>query len=462
MQASSANVRIGVIGLGQRGKSLFALLREMDGVEVAAVSDLYEDRLRQAAADAQSASHPVPALYQNYKELLAREDIEAVIVASSWTSHAEIAIAAMRAGKYVGSEVGGAASIEECWELVRTSEATGVPCMLLENCCYGRSEMAVLNMVRQGLFGELIHCRGGYLHDLREEVATGIENRHYRIHNYLNRNGDLYPTHGLGLPAACLNINRGNRIVSVASIASKARGINAWASENLGPEHRAARSPIELGDIVTTMMKCAHGETILLTHDTSLPRPYSRAGQVQGTKGVWMEDGNAIYIDGASPAHEWEPFDSYLERYEHPVWRRFFEGRRQGRPRRDGLFGAARFPGFREVADESADRRLRYGHLDGCHGAVRAIGSRRRRAGRFSRFYERQMDRALRIDAGFDVRYLRAAKPSRDWPTGGLFVRLFLLFDDGDDDPVGARGPGSGPAVRERKIEAQLRLVLRG
>ncbi|MDG0791497.1 Gfo/Idh/MocA family oxidoreductase [Cohnella ginsengisoli] len=325
MQASSANVRIGVIGLGQRGKSLFALLREMVGVEVAAISDLYEDRLLQAAADAQSASHPVPALYQNYKELLAREDIEAVIVASSWTSHAEIAIAAMRAGKYVGSEVGGAASLEECWELVRTSEATGVPCMLLENCCYGRSEMAVLNMVRQGLFGELIHCRGGYLHDLREEVATGIENRHYRIHNYLNRNGDLYPTHGLGLPAACLNINRGNRIVSVASIASKARGINAWASEHLGPEHRASRSPIELGDIVTTMMKCAHGETILLTHDTSLPRPYSRAGQVQGTKGVWMEDGNAIYIDGASPAHEWEPFDSYLERYEHPVWQRFLK-----------------------------------------------------------------------------------------------------------------------------------------
>ncbi|MDI4646997.1 Gfo/Idh/MocA family protein [Cohnella hashimotonis] len=323
MPASSAKVRIGVIGLGQRGKDLFGLLQEMDDVEIAAVSDLYEDRLHKAAEAAQNASKPKPSLYLNYKELLAREDIEAVIVASSWTSHAEIAIAAMRAGKYVGSEVGGAASIEECWELVRTSEATGVPCMLLENCCYGRNEMAVLNMVRQGLFGELIHCRGGYLHDLREEVATGIENRHYRIHNYLNRNGDLYPTHGLGLPAACLNINRGNRIVSVTSIASKSRGINEWAGEHLGPTHPAARSPIELGDIVTTMMKCAHGETILLTHDTSLPRPYSRAGQVQGTKGIWMEDGNSIYIDGTSPAHEWESFDPYLEQYEHPVWKRF-------------------------------------------------------------------------------------------------------------------------------------------
>lgn len=323
MQASSSKVRLGVIGLGPRGRDLFGLLQEMDGVEVAAVSDLYEDRLQQAAEAAQNAAQPVPALYRDYKELLACEDIEAVVVASSWTSHAEIAIAAMRAGKYVGSEVGGAASIEECWELVRTSEATGMPCMLLENCCYGRSELAVLNMVRQGLFGELIHCRGGYQHDLREEVARGIENRHYRIHNYRHRNGDLYPTHGLGLPAACLNINRGNRILSVSSIASKSRGIQAWAGDHLGPTHPAASAPIELGDIVTTMMKCAHGETILLTHDTSLPRPYSRAGHIQGTKGVWMEDGNSIYIEGTSPEHEWESFESYLERFEHPVWQRF-------------------------------------------------------------------------------------------------------------------------------------------
>lgn len=323
MRDSSGKVRLGVIGLGHRGRSLFALLQGMEEVEVPAVSDLHEDRLQLTAEEAGKASRPVPALYRDYKELLARADIDAVIVSSSWTSHAEIAIAAMKAGKAVGSEVGGASSLEECWELVRTSEATGAPCMLLENCCYGRSEMAVLNMVRQGLFGELIHCQGGYEHDLRDEVAMGIENRHYRIHNYLNRNGDLYPTHGLGLPAACLNINRGNRILSLSSIASKTRGIREWASEHLGPDHPAARSPIELGDIVTTMMKCAHGETILLTHDTSLPRPYSRAGRIQGTKGIWMEDGNTIYIEGSSPAHEWEPFDSYLERYEHPVWQRY-------------------------------------------------------------------------------------------------------------------------------------------
>jgi hypothetical protein len=185
--------------------------------------------------------------------------------------------------------------------------------------------MAVLNMVRQGLFGEIIHCRGSYEHDLREEVAMGIENRHYRIHNYLNRNGDVYPTHGLGLAAACLNINRGNRFISLTSIASKSRGINLWANEHLGKDHIAARSRIALGDIVTTMIQCAHGETILLTHDTSLPRPYSRGGRIQGTKGIWMEDGNVIHMEGTSPAHQWESFDGYKEKFEHPLWQKFLK-----------------------------------------------------------------------------------------------------------------------------------------
>jgi predicted dehydrogenase len=324
-------VRLGVIGVGPRGRDLFNLLLMMEDVEVVAISDLYEDRLQQAVQSARDVNHPIPDTYTNYKDLLARSDIEAVIVASSWTSHLEIAIAAMKAGKYVGSEVGGAASLEECWELVRTSEATGMHCMLLENCCFGREEMAVLNMVRQGLFGELIHCQGAYEHDLRDEVAMGIEKRHYRIHNYLHRNGDVYPTHGLGLPAACLNINRGNRFISLTSIASKSRGINLWAKEHLASDHLAARSRFALGDIVTTMIKCANGETILLTHDTSLPRPYSRGGRIQGTKGIWMEDSNGIHVEGTSPAHHWESFDGFKERYEHPLWQKFLkEGVRGG------------------------------------------------------------------------------------------------------------------------------------
>ncbi|MFC5404046.1 Gfo/Idh/MocA family protein [Cohnella soli] len=329
-KSDSVKTKLGVIGVGPRGRGLFQLLLTMEDVDVIAVSDLYEDRMHDATQDAKEAGKTIPATYRSYKELLAQADVEAVVVASSWTSHIEIAIAAMKAGKYVGCEVGGAASLEECWELVRTAEATGAHCMLLENCCFGREEMAILNMVRKGLFGELVHCQGAYQHDLRDEVALGIENRHYRIHNYLHRNGDVYPTHGLGLPAACLNINRGNRFISLTSLASKARGINAWAKENLGPDHLAARSNIALGDVVTTMIQCANGETILLTHDTSLPRAYSRGGRIQGTKGLWMEDGNVIHLEGASPAHAWESFDGYKEEHEHPVWQKFMQEGVQG------------------------------------------------------------------------------------------------------------------------------------
>ena len=130
--------------------------------------------------------------------MLQRKDIDGVIIPSSWTAHAEIAIEAMKCGKYAAMEVGGASSIGECWDLVRTSENTGMPCMMLENCCYGREEMTLLNMIKKGLFGELIHCQGGYEHDLRNEVSNGLTNRHYRFRNYQNRNGELYPTHELG------------------------------------------------------------------------------------------------------------------------------------------------------------------------------------------------------------------------------------------------------------------------
>ncbi|GIO89466.1 MULTISPECIES: Gfo/Idh/MocA family oxidoreductase [Paenibacillus] len=318
-------LRLGFIGLGKRGKSLLELLVEMPDVEIAAISDLYEDRLEEAARVVTDMGRPAPASCSDYREVIGREDVEAVIIASSWTSHSEIAIAAMQVGKPVASEVGGAASLEECWQLVRTYEATGTPCMLLENCCYGREEMALLHMVRQGVFGELIHCQGAYGHDLRDEVAKGIENRHYRIHNYLRRNGDVYPTHGLGPAAKLLNINRGNRMTKLSSMATKSRGVRDWARRHLGEDHPVARTEMALGDVVTTMIQCANGETILLTHDTSLPRPYSRGGRVQGTRGIWMEDGGVIHLEGRSPLHEWEPFEHYLQEYEHPLWTEYMQ-----------------------------------------------------------------------------------------------------------------------------------------
>lgn len=323
---SKEKVNLAVVGLSGRGWGLLQHLLEMDDVYVSAVSDCYQDRADAAAKKVEEVYGKAPLVSTEYRTLLDMPELDAVLTPSSWTSHAQICLDSMEAGKYIATEVGGATSIEQCWELVRTSERTGIPCMLLENCCYGREELTILNMVKQGLFGEPIHAEGGYRHDLRDEVCLGKENRHYRLANYMHRNGDLYPTHDLGPIAKYFNINRGNRLVSLTSTASKSRGLNAWVTENKKDDERLKNFNFALGDVVTTVIKCAHGETIVLYHDTSLPRPYSRANLLQGTKGIWQEDKMSVYFDGISEKpHTWESIEKYYEKYEHPLWKRFRE-----------------------------------------------------------------------------------------------------------------------------------------
>ena len=316
------SVRVAVIGVSGRGRGLLGLLLGMPDVEVIGVSDLYEDRVARAKQDVIEKRGNTPMATTDYRKLLEMKELDAVITPSSWTSHAEICIAAMDAGKYAATEVGGATSIEQCWELVRTSERTKKPCMLLENCCYGREELTIFNMVKQGLFGELVHAEGGYQHDLRDEICNGRENRHYRLANYSNRNGEVYPTHELGPIAKCLNINRGNRMLTLTATASKARGLHEWIKNHRGEEYDLFNRQFTMGDVVTTVIKCAHGETITLTHDTSLPRPYSRGNRIEGTKGIWMEDKYAVYLEGVSPkADVWDSLNNYYEKYEHPLWK---------------------------------------------------------------------------------------------------------------------------------------------
>ena len=265
-----------IIGLGGRGQGNLGELISIDGVKVVAVCDKYEDRARRGVEIVKEKTGEEPEMYLDYKELLKRDDIKAVMVATTWITHARIAVDCMRAGKHVAMEVGGAASIEECWQLVRASEETGKFCMLLENCCYDRNEMALLRMMREGIFGEVVHMQGGYEHDLRDEIGLGRENRHGRIHNFKNRNGELYPTHQLGPIAKALHINRGNRFLTLTSMARKACGLNTWLKNTQGEDYDLADYKFNQGDIVTTMIKCAHGETITLVHDCTLPRPYSR------------------------------------------------------------------------------------------------------------------------------------------------------------------------------------------
>lgn len=324
-----------IIGLGGRGQGMLGEFLDVPGVRVVAVCDKYADRAEAGVRIVREKTGETPDMYLDYKELLQRDDVSAVLIMTTWITHARIAVDAMRAGKHAAIEVGGAASIEECWQMVRTSEDTGKYCMLLENCCYDRNEMALFNMVKQGLFGEIVHLEGGYRHDLRSEITLGRENRHGRLFNFMHRNGELYPTHQLGPICKLIDINRGNRMLSLSSITSKSRGLNVWLRDNKGADYDITEYPFNEGDVTTTLIRCANGETITLHHDCSLPRPYSRDYVIEGTRGIFQENshGGEIFLDtmgekGKEP--EWHEFPPVREQYEHPLWSKYT---------RDGVHG---------------------------------------------------------------------------------------------------------------------------
>jgi len=331
-------VRIGFIGVGGQGTGLLKMCLSMQDVEVPAICDIDKDALLRAQSLVEKSGRKRPEGYskdeEDFRNMVLREDMDGVIIATPWMWHTPMAVATMEAGKYCAPEVWGASSIEECWELIEASEKTGMPCMMLENHCYDRNNMAVLRMVREGLFGELSHCQCGYCHDLRgvkfrPGVEFGIEaegEARWRTQHSLKRNGDLYPTHGLGPIANCVDDNRGNRMVSLTSTATKSRGLHEYIVNTAGEDHPNAEIDWSLGDVVTTVIKCQNGETIIINHDTNLPRPYSNMYTVQGTGGLWMEHRgltNSVYLEGKSPEHQWESLEQYLPDYEHPLWKKF-------------------------------------------------------------------------------------------------------------------------------------------
>lgn len=346
----------GVVGLGPRTTDgIIPTLLKLDGVEIGAICDLSDQAIATALEVFKKAERPEPAVFRNYHDLLALPEIEAVLAPTSWNGHLPIAIDAMEAGKYAGIEVGGASSIDELWRLVRAFERTGNPCMLLENCCYGRDALMTLNMVRQGLFGELVYCTGGYEHDLRSALTRPVDpgrESERMLHNRF-RNADLYPTHQLGPIAKLLRINRGNRFLTLASTASKARGLQDYAQRVGRAEVMSAK-----GDIVTTVITCAGGETVTLVHSVSLPRPYSRSGRVQGTRGIWLEDAKGYYIEDicrkkkkidsdGNPYYRfgWDPAKKFYKKYDHPIWRDYHSQMIGGHGGMDGLV----FSAFRDA-----------------------------------------------------------------------------------------------------------------
>jgi predicted dehydrogenase len=336
-------VRLGFIGVGLRGQNHLDLALRRDDVEVVAICDVQQRMIDSSKELIKKSGKPMPQVIfegpQGYKKLLENKNIDAVIIATPWEWHTVMCMDAMNAKKYVGCEVITGMTIDECWQLVHTSEQTGMPLMMLENVCYRRDVMAILNMVRQNVFGELIHLQGGYQHDLRDikfndgvkENAIGAEfgekgfsEARWRTLHSINRDGDLYPTHGIGPIAMMVDINRGNRLTELVSYSSKSRGLHDYIVKVGGENHPNAKVKFKLGDVVTTMLKCANDETILLQHDTNLPRPYSLGFRVQGTKGIWMDVNHSIYIEGKSKTpHEWEDTKEWLDKYDHPLWKKY-------------------------------------------------------------------------------------------------------------------------------------------
>lgn len=336
-------VRLGFIGVGLRGREHVRNSILFPQVEINAICDIDPAAVAKAQKMLRDAGRKEAVVYskneRDFENMVKREDLDGIIIATPWEWHVPMAVSTMKAGKYAGVEVSATVTLQESWDLVNAYEKTGSHCMILENVCYRRDVMAALNMVRQGLFGELTHLECGYEHDLREVKFNdgksaygggvefgqkGFSEAKWRTQHSIDRNGDIYPTHGLGPVAQMININRGNQFQYLVSMATKPLGLHKYIVDHGGANHPNAKVKFKLGDVVQTMVKCANGETILITHDTNSPRPYSLGFKVQGTNGLWMDEGDQIYLEKKSPkAHQWEKDGDYMKKYDHPLWTKF-------------------------------------------------------------------------------------------------------------------------------------------
>lgn len=321
-------VRVGVVGVGMQGSGHVQSFLKLDGVELVAICDLVEEKVNRMQSWAVEAGKNKPVGYfkgkHDFKRMCAEQELDLVLTATPWEWHVPICVEAMETGSHAATEVPAAVTIEECWQLVETAEKTQKHCVMLENVCYMAPEMMILNMVRKGLFGELMHGEGAYNHDLRNYKLGSLYENDWRVYHSMKRNGNLYPTHGLGPIAQCMNINRGDSFDYLVSMSTEALGLTAYAEEKLGPDHKFSKATYKCGDINTSMIRTKKGKTITLVHDTNLPRPYSRINMIQGTKGITqgfsdLTYSNLIHIENRSPEHWWEPLSNFEAEYEHPL-----------------------------------------------------------------------------------------------------------------------------------------------
>lgn len=323
-------VRVGFVGIGVMGSDHVGNLLRLEGVELKAVCDVREEACAEARRLARSRGQREPTAYtrgeRDFERMCESEDLDLVYTATPWVWHVPVCLAAMRNGKHAATEIPAAITLDECWRLVETAERTGKYCTMMENVNYMRDEMAILRMVREGLLGELIHAEGGYEHDTRYLKVRDYGDGLWLGAHFAKRNGNLYPMHGLGPIAWYLNLNRGDRMEYMVSMSSKARGLNLHAQEHLPEGHPKRVRKYINGDVNSSLVRTANGATIILKHDTDLPRPYGRTNLVQGTRGIVRGFPEfQVCLEGKDHNHRWEPGSEYRARYEHPVWKQALE-----------------------------------------------------------------------------------------------------------------------------------------
>ena len=328
-QRAGRTVRVGFIGTGNRGTSHVNNLLTIEGTEIVAVCDIADSRAGNAAEICSKKGRPTPVVYSGdkmvYKKMLDKEKLDAVIISTYWDSHASIAIDAMNHGIYPGIEVPAAITIDDTWKLVDTSEKTGIPCMMLENWSFRQDNLALLNMKRLGMLGEIVHCHCAHSHDCIDhwffDSKTGEQK--WPAEYLLKYNRDQYPTHSVGPVISWMDINRGDIFTEITSTATASKSINAYFKRRFGNDHPNANLKYKQGDIVTSVLKTKMGKTLVINYDMQLPRPYSNRWMLQGTEGVYYEEKNSIYLVDKSPKyHEWEPWKPYEEKYNHRWWQK--------------------------------------------------------------------------------------------------------------------------------------------
>ncbi len=319
-------VRIAIVGTGLRGRSMLNEWLGVDNVKITALCDVVPSKVEQARQMMKKAGHAYePAVFtsgeRDFEKLCQRDDIDFVYTATPWLWHVPVMLSAMANGKHCGTEVPAALSIEDCWRLVDASEKSRRHCMIMENCCYGENEMLVLTMVRAGVFGELIAGGAAYNHDLREILFEDRDEGLWRRVPHTQRNGNFYPTHGLGPVSTYMDVNRGDRFDYMVSMNTPEFGLTAWREANVPKDSPKWKEKYVAGDLNRSLIRTARGRVILLEHDVVNPRPYSRINSVQGTKGIFEDYPPRVYVDGPNARHQWQQVDTWKAEHTHSLWR---------------------------------------------------------------------------------------------------------------------------------------------